>query len=105
MAEGALTPDDATIIVKNVGKVAFFTPSFPSPPPPRPWSNVDQNVNVCALNCSVISQHCIEGTGDIWKKRKLSNGLLLSYTTFPTSFVCDCRKITIYIYLVIHYLI
>ena len=44
-----------TIIVKSVGKVALFTSSFPSSP--RPWPNVDQNVNVCARNCSVISQH------------------------------------------------
>ena len=29
----------------------------PYPPPPRPWPNVGQNVNVCARNCSVISQH------------------------------------------------
>ena len=42
----------ATIIVKSVGKVAFFTSSFP--PSPRPWPNVDENVNVCACNCSVI---------------------------------------------------
>ena len=52
-----------TIIVKSVGKVAFYTSSFPSSP--CPWPNVDQNVNVCAPNCSVISQHWIEGTGDI----------------------------------------
>ena len=45
----------ATIIVKSVGKVAFFTSSFSSSP--HPWPNVDQNVNVCARNCSVISQH------------------------------------------------
>ena len=64
MAERALTPDDATIVVKSVRKAAFFTSSFPSSP--RPWpNNVDQNVNVCARNCSVISQHCIGGTGDI----------------------------------------
>ena len=44
-----------TIIVKSVGKVALFTSSFPSSP--HPWPNVDQNVNVCAGNCSVISQH------------------------------------------------
>ena len=44
-----------TIIVKSVGKVAFFTSSFPSSP--HPWPNVDQNVNVCARNCSVICQH------------------------------------------------
>ena len=44
-----------TIIVKSVGKVALFTSSFPSSP--RPWPNVDQNVNVCTRNCSVISQH------------------------------------------------
>ena len=43
------------IIVKSVGKVALFTSSFPSSP--RPWPNVDQNVNVCAGNCSLISQH------------------------------------------------
>ena len=48
---------------QSVGKVAFFTSSFPSSP--RPWPNVDQNVNVCARNCSVISQHWIGGTGDI----------------------------------------
>ena len=53
-----------TIIVKSVGKVALFTSSFPSSP--RPWPNwVDQNVNVCTRNCSVISQHWIGGTGDI----------------------------------------
>ena len=45
----------STIIVKSVGKVAFFTSSFSSSP--HPWPNVDQNVNVCARNCSVISQH------------------------------------------------
>ena len=45
----------STIIVKSVGQVAFFTSSFPSSP--CPWPNVDQNVNVCACNCSVISQH------------------------------------------------
>ena len=45
----------STIIVKSVGKVAFFTSSFSSSP--HPWPNVDQNVNVCAPNCSVISQH------------------------------------------------
>ena len=44
-----------TIIVKSVGKVAFFTSFFPSSP--RPWPNVEQNVNVCARNCSVTSQH------------------------------------------------
>ena len=44
-----------TIIVKSVGKVALFTSSFPSSP--RPWPNVDQNVNVSASNGSVISQH------------------------------------------------
>ena len=44
-----------TITIKSVGKVAFFTSSFPSSP--RPWPNVDQNVNVCARNCSVISLH------------------------------------------------
>ena len=44
-----------TIIAKNVGKVALFTSSFPSSP--RPWPNVDQNVNVCARNYSVISLH------------------------------------------------
>ena len=44
-----------TITIKSVGKVAFFTSSFPSSP--RPWLNVDQNVNVCTCNCSVISQH------------------------------------------------
>ena len=39
----------ATIIVKSVGKVAFFTSFFPCPRP-----NVEQNVNVCARsNCSV----------------------------------------------------
>ena len=59
-----------TIIVKSVGKVAIFTSSFPSSP--RPWSNVDQNVDVCARNCSFISQHWIGGTGDIYQKRKLS---------------------------------
>ena len=48
-------PDSTTIIVKNVGKNALFTSSFPFSP--RPWPNVDQNVNVCARNCSVISQH------------------------------------------------
>ena len=53
----------STIIVKSVGKVAFFTSSFPSSP--RPWPNVDQNVNVCACNCSVISQHWTGGTGGI----------------------------------------
>ena len=52
---GWLPLNDATIIIKSVGKVAFFTSSFPSSP--RPWPNVDQNVNVCACNCSVISQH------------------------------------------------
>ena len=52
-----------TITIKSVGKVAFFTSSFPSSP--RPWPNVDQNVNVCARNCSVISLHWIGGTGDI----------------------------------------
>ena len=52
-----------TIIVKSVGKVAFFTSSFPSSP--RRWPSVDQNVNVCARNCSVISQHWIRGTEDI----------------------------------------
>ena len=52
-----------TIIDKSVGKVALFTSSFSSSP--RPWPNVDQNVNVCARNCSVISQHWIGGTGDI----------------------------------------
>ena len=31
-----------TIIVKSVGKVAFFTSSFPSSP--RPWANVDQTL-------------------------------------------------------------
>ena len=41
-----------TIIVKSVGKVALFTSSFPSSP--CPWPNVDQNVNVCTCNCSVI---------------------------------------------------
>ena len=45
----------STIIVKSVGKVAFFTSSFSSSP--HPWPNVDQNVNVCVPNCSVISQH------------------------------------------------
>ena len=45
----------ATIIVKSVGKVTFFTSPFSSSP--HPWLNVDQNVNVCARNCSVISQH------------------------------------------------
>ena len=55
--------DEATIIVKSVGKVAFFTSSFPSFP--RPWPSVDQNVNVCACNCSVISQHWTGGTGGI----------------------------------------
>ena len=44
-----------TIIVKSVGKVVFFTSSFSSSP--HPWPNVDQNVNVCARKCSVISQH------------------------------------------------
>ena len=43
------------LIIKSVGKVALFTSSFPSSP--RPWPNVDQNVNVCAGNCSLISQH------------------------------------------------
>ena len=38
------TPFATTIIVKSVGKVAFFTSSFPSFP--RPWPNIDQNVNV-----------------------------------------------------------
>ena len=33
----------------------FFTSFFPSSP--RPWPNVQQNVNICARNCSVISQH------------------------------------------------
>ena len=45
----------STIIIKSVGKVAFFTSSFSSSP--HPWPNVDQTVNVCARNCSVISQH------------------------------------------------
>ena len=44
-----------TIIVKSVGKVVFFYLFFSFLP--RPWPNVDQNVNVCARNCSVISQH------------------------------------------------
>jgi len=30
-----------TIIVKSVGKAAFFSSSFPSSP--RPWPNVDQD--------------------------------------------------------------
>ena len=33
----------------------FFFP--PPPPPPCPWPSVKQNINVCAGNCSVISQH------------------------------------------------
>ena len=53
----------STIIIKSVGKVAFFTSSFSSSP--HPWPHIDQNVNVCARNCPVISQHWIGGTGDI----------------------------------------
>ena len=44
-----------TIIDKSVGKVAFLTCSFPSSP--LPWPNDDQNVNLCARNCSVMSLH------------------------------------------------
>ena len=47
--------DPLTIIVISVGKATFFTSFFPSSP--RPWPNVEQNVNVCARDCSVISQH------------------------------------------------
>ena len=32
---------------------------------PRPWPNVEQNVNVCAHNRSVLSEHWIGATGDI----------------------------------------
>ena len=40
-----------TIIIKSVGKAATsFFPSFS-----RPWPNVEQNYNVCAGNCSLIS--------------------------------------------------
>ena len=45
----------ATIIVKSVGKAATFYLFFPSFP--GPWPNVEQNINVCAQNCSVICQH------------------------------------------------
>ena len=35
-------------------------------PVPGPWPNVEQNVNVCARNCSVIVQHWIAGDGECW---------------------------------------
>ena len=45
----------------------FFTSFFLSFS--RPLPNVEENVNVCARNCSVISQHWIEGRG-IFRKRE-----------------------------------
>ena len=41
-----------TITVKSVGKVAVFNLFF-FPSSLLPWPNVEQNVNVCARNCSV----------------------------------------------------
>ena len=57
---------ETTIIVKSVGKVAFFTSSFPSSP--HPWPNVDQNVNALMfVRVIVLLYPNIElgGTGDI----------------------------------------
>lgn len=52
---------------KVLGRLLLsFFPSFP-----RPWQNVEQNVNVCAHNCSVISQHWTQGYGG-YLKRKFS---------------------------------
>ena len=63
-----------TTIVKSVVKVAFFTSCFPSSP--QGWPNVHQNVNVCARNCSVVSQHGIGGTGKFSKRENsLFSGL------------------------------
>lgn len=72
----------ATIIVKSIGKVAFFTSFFPCP-----RSNVEQNVNVCACNCSVSLNR---GDGGYLATEKTlffedQIGLLLSCTTFPTT--------------------
>ena len=65
----------------GVGKVAFFTSYFSSSP--LPWPNVEQNVNVCGRNCSVISQHWIGGGGaqGIFSKRENSPFGGLKWTT------------------------
>ena len=52
-------------------KGCFFTSFFPSSS--RPWPNVQQNVNICARNCPVISQHWIgQGRRGIFRKRENS---------------------------------
>ena len=63
LKQAPIKQPDTTIIVKSVWKVAVFTSFFPSFP--CPWPNVEQNLNVCGRNCSVISQHWIGETGDI----------------------------------------
>ena len=64
---------------KVLGRLPFLPLLFLPPPAPGPMfiktfelvivllypNNVDQNVNICVRNCSVISQHRIGGRGDI----------------------------------------
>ena len=89
--------------LQSSSKVLGRLPSLPLlflPPPasgPMLIKNVN-DVNVCACNCSVISQNWIRGDGGYLAKQKTLffqdwNGLLLSCATFPTAFVCDCLKI------------
>ena len=47
---------------------------------PNPWPNVDQKVNVCARNCSVMFQHWI-GERGIFSKRENSLFSGLKWTT------------------------
>ena len=66
----------------------FFTSCFPCSP--RPWPNVEQTlifVHVIVLLYPNIEQ----GRRGLFSKRENSL-LLLSCTTFPTIFVCDCRS-------------
>ena len=68
---------------KVLGRLATFFLIF--------TSNVEQNISVCRRNCSVISQHWKGGTRGISRDGETSfehwNKLLLSCTTFPTTFV------------------
>ena len=65
----------------------FFFPSFP-----RPWPNVKQDVIFCDRNFSVQYPNIEWGDGGYLAKEKTflrddENGLLLSCTTFPTTFI------------------
>ena len=80
--------EEATIIVKSVGKVAFLPLFFLPPLAPGPMlSKTLIFVHVIGLLYPNIEL----GKRGIFSKRENSL-LLLSCTTFPTIFVCDCRS-------------